>query len=183
MRVLVGFASRRGATKGIAERIAATLEAQGVDVVLNSMREAPGVEGFDAFVLGSSAYMGKWEPEADAFVRRHAAVLAERPIWLFSSGPVGTEMVDGKGRNVIDASRPQEFAEFEPLLHPRDMKIFFGAYDPFGPKAGFAERLVAKMPAIRDAMPAGDFRDWPAIEAWARGIATVLQPALAPSAS
>jgi hypothetical protein len=26
-------------------------------------------------------------------------------------------------------------------------------------------------------MPAGDFRDWPAIEAWAEGIARELQPA------
>jgi menaquinone-dependent protoporphyrinogen oxidase len=27
------------------------------------------------------------------------------------------------------------------------------------------------MPAIKDLLPTGDFRDWPAIEDWARGIA------------
>jgi menaquinone-dependent protoporphyrinogen oxidase len=182
MRVLVGFASRRGATKGIAERIAVTLEAQGVEVVFKPMAEVPRAEEFDAFVLGSSAYMGHWEPEAAAFVRQRAAALAERPVWLFSSGPVGTETVDNKGRDVVEASRPKEFAEFEGLISPREMKIFFGAYDPQGPRAGFAERLVAKMPAIRDAMPAGDFRDWPAIEAWARSIAAALQPELAATA-
>jgi menaquinone-dependent protoporphyrinogen oxidase len=31
------------------------------------------------------------------------------------------------------------------------------------------------MPAIREALPAGDFRDWPAIEAWADGIGRQLQ--------
>ena len=179
MRVLVGFASRRGATKGIAERIALTLGAQGIDVVFRPMREVPAAEEFDAFVLGSSAYMNHWEPEAAAFVRERAAALAERPVWLFSSGPIGTELVDKQGRDVVAASRPVEFDEFEPLIHPRELKIFFGAYDPNGPKAGFAERLVAKVPAIRDAMPSGDFRDWEAIEAWARGIGAALKPALA----
>ena len=37
-------------------------------------------------------------------------------------------------------------------------------------------RFMSVMPAIRDAVPAGDFRDWPAIEAWAEGIARELQP-------
>jgi hypothetical protein len=32
------------------------------------------------------------------------------------------------------------------------------------------------MPAIREAMPYGDFRDWPEIEAWAVGIARELSP-------
>ena len=182
MRILVGYASRRGATKGIAERIAMTLEAQGVDVVLEPMPQVAGTEGFDAFVLGSSAYMGHWEPEAAAFVRHQAAALAERPVWLFSSGPTGTEAVDKKGRDVLGASRPEEFVEFERLIHPRELKVFFGAYDPQGPHAGFAERLVAKVPAIRDAMQPGDFRNWPEIETWARGIAAALQPALATAA-
>jgi menaquinone-dependent protoporphyrinogen oxidase len=33
------------------------------------------------------------------------------------------------------------------------------------------------MPAARDALPEGDFRDWPEIEAWAAGIARDLQRA------
>jgi menaquinone-dependent protoporphyrinogen oxidase len=30
------------------------------------------------------------------------------------------------------------------------------------------------MPATRDALPAGDFRDWPVIDAWAAQIAAEL---------
>jgi menaquinone-dependent protoporphyrinogen oxidase len=183
MRILVGYASRRGATKGIAERIAVTLDAQGLDVVFKPMHEVPRAEDFDAFVLGSSAYMGHWEPDAAAFVRQHAAVLAEAPVWLFSSGPVGTEAVDKHGRDVLETSRPQEFASLENLVHPRELKVFFGAYDPQSPEAGIVERLVAKVPAIREGMPAGDFRNWPEIEAWAKAIAAALRPALETTAA
>lgn len=179
MRILVGYASRRGATKGIAERIAVTLDAMGLDVLFKPIHEIPRAEDFDAFILGSSAYMGHWEPDAAAFVRQHAAVLAERPVWLFSSGPIGTDSVDKQGRDVLEASRPQEFASLKDLVHPRELKVFFGAYDPQGPDAGLLERLVAKVPAIREGMPTGDFRNWPEIEAWAKHIAAELSPALA----
>jgi menaquinone-dependent protoporphyrinogen oxidase len=36
------------------------------------------------------------------------------------------------------------------------------------------ERLVRLMPAARLVLPAGDFRDWDAIEAWAHEIAAEL---------
>lgn len=183
MHILVAYASRRGATAGIAERIAVTLEAQGLDVTFKPFHDVPRIDEYEAFVLGSSAYMGHWEPDAAAFVRQHAAVLSTRPVWLFSSGPVGTETVDKQGRDVIAASRPQEFATFESLVHPRDMKIFFGAYDPDSAEASFLERLVTKVPVIRENMPSGDFRDWPEIEGWAKGIAFALQPTFATSAA
>ena len=32
--------------------------------------------------------------------------------------------------------------------------------------------------SMRELLPSGDFRDWPAIEAWAEGIARELEPAL-----
>jgi menaquinone-dependent protoporphyrinogen oxidase len=36
------------------------------------------------------------------------------------------------------------------------------------------ERLVRLVPAAKEALPAGDFREWDAIEAWARTIAREL---------
>lgn len=184
MRILVTYASRHGATKGIAERIAATLERHGLEVVLAPAGEARQPEAFDAFVIGSAAYMNSWLGDATKFVRRNRKLLAGRPVWLFSSGPIGTELVDAKGRDVIEASIPKEFAEFGRDIHPRDEKVFFGAYDPTAQPTGIAEgfmsRFVRTFPAILDEMPTGDFRDWPAIEAWADGIAGELREAGAP---
>ena len=37
-------------------------------------------------------------------------------------------------------------------------------------------RFMRVMPEARKALPAGDYRDWPAIEAWAEGIAGELEP-------
>lgn len=181
MQVLVAYASRHGATRGIAERIAVTLERSDIQVAFKHVDEVAETTRFEAFVIGSSAYMGSWEKEASAFVRDHASILATRPVWLFSSGPVGTDLVDKQGHDVVEASRPKEFAEFAELIHPREEKVFFGAYDPLRPDATLAEKLIVRVPAIRNAMPAGDFRDWPVIEAWAESIAHELQKVPAPA--
>ncbi len=175
MKILIVYASRHGATEGIAVRIADTLERHGHEITLRGAGEPDDIAEFDAFVIGSAAYVGHWDREVAAFARRHASFLADRPVWLYSSGPVGADRFDAKGRDQLETARPREFSEFAASIRPRDEKVFFGAYDP-GRKGGtLAERLVLKVPAIRDSMPAGDFRDWPAIEAWAAGIARELE--------
>jgi menaquinone-dependent protoporphyrinogen oxidase len=180
MKVLVAYASKHGATQGIAERIASTLDGEGLDITLRSVREPIDVDEFDAYVVGSAAYMGGWLDEATSFVRRHVNALSQKPVWLFSSGPVGTEKFDKHGRDVLVASEPTQFAEFETKIHPRGTQVFFGAYDPDAPAFGTAERIgqafLRWIPAAREALPVGDFRDWPAIEGWARGIAAALKP-------
>lgn len=174
MKILVVYASRHGATEGIAVRIADTLERHGLEVTLQGAGEPDDIAEFDAFVIGSAAYMGHWDREVAAFARRHATFLATRPVWLFSSGPVGKDRYDAKGRDQLEAARPREFAELAASIQPREEKVFFGAYDPGREGGTLAERLVMKVPAIREAMPIGDFRDWSAIEAWADDIARQL---------
>ncbi|MFP3915957.1 MAG: flavodoxin domain-containing protein [Actinomycetota bacterium] len=175
MRVLVAYASRHGSTRGIAERIADSLRAAGVQAEAEAVSDVSDMEGYDAFVVGSAAYMFHWLKEATAFVKRHRNELAQRPLWLFSSGPLGTDLVDEDGNDVLEASRPREFAELEALVSPRGERIFFGAWDPEAAPIGMMERLVRLMPAAKDATPAGDFRDWPAIDAWASEIAGQLR--------
>ena len=171
VRVLVVYASRHGATQGIAERIAARLGQGGVEVTVKSTAQAGDLAGYDAFVIGSAAYAFHWLKEATAFVRHNRSLLASRPNWLFSSGPLGTETIDAQGRDVRAEAEPREFGEFREAIHPRDQRIFFGAYDPTSKPIGFIERFTRMMPAARAAMPAGDFRDWDEIEAWAARIA------------
>jgi menaquinone-dependent protoporphyrinogen oxidase len=178
MRVLVAYASRHGATQGIAERIAAALEAAGHRAEAVPVNDAGDLSGYDAFVIGSAVYLFHWLKEATRFVRRHRALLAGRPVWLFSSGPLGTDTTDAQGRDVLEVSQAKEIAGFSDTIQPRGHMMFFGAYTR-GKPVGLAERFVATMPAARDAMPEGDFRDWGAIDAWAAGVARELGAASA----
>jgi menaquinone-dependent protoporphyrinogen oxidase len=165
MNVLVAYGSKHGATKGIAERIAAQLRAEGQQAAAQPVEAVGDLGGYDAFVIGSAVYADRWTREATEFVQRHRAMLASRPVWLFSSGPIGTmatrhEPVEPKGVTAIRRA-----------LSPQDHRVFFGAWDRSKldrSKLGFAERIVAKR------LPQGDFRDWAAIEAWADGIAREL---------
>jgi menaquinone-dependent protoporphyrinogen oxidase len=123
---------------------------------------------YDAFVIGSAAYYFHWMKEATEFVRRNRDWLAQRPVWLFSSGPLGSDEMDAKGRNPRETLVPKEFAELREAIHPQDTQIFFGALDYR--HFGFPERVFAKQ------MPQGDFRDWSDIDAWAEEIARALAP-------
>ena len=95
-------------------------------------------------------------------------------MWLFSSGPLGTDRIDAEGHDVLTTTRPKEFDELTALLQPRGEHVFFGAYDPDAAPIGIAEKLTRRLPAARDSFPAGDFRDWETIAAWAEQIATDL---------
>jgi menaquinone-dependent protoporphyrinogen oxidase len=174
MNVLVAYASRHGATRGIAERIAAALQAAGIAAEAKPVKQAHDIDDYDAFVIGSAAYMFHWLKEAAMFVRRNKDIISARPVWLFSSGPLGTDLVDKEGRDVMETSRPKEFDELEKLIAPRGEKIFFGAWDPTSPAVGMAERFMRLMPKARQAMPTGDFRDWDAIDGWGAEIAAQL---------
>ncbi len=174
MPVLVAYASRHGATRGIAERIGERLRAAGLQADVRPVTDAGAVAAYDAFVVGGAAYMFHWLKEATGFVQRNRAILAARPVWLFSSGPLGTDLVDEEGHDVLATTVPKEFADLRAAIHPRGERIFFGAFDGNAAPKGLAERIVRLMPAARNAMPVGDFRDWPAIDAWADDIAADL---------
>jgi menaquinone-dependent protoporphyrinogen oxidase len=179
MNTLVAYASRYGATQGIAERIASTLTACGHPAQARPAKAAGDLLSYDAYVVGSAAYMGSWLREAAEFVRGNQGLLATRPVWLFSSGPLGTASVDDKGRDVLVMSEPKEFKEFNEAIRPRGARVFFGTLNPS--KLGFSHRAARLIPAARAVMPEGDFRDWAAIDAWAESIASELARLLVPA--
>lgn len=176
MNVLIAYASKHGATAGIAERIGSTLTAEGIPATVKPVEEVDDVTHYDAVVLGSAAYAFHWMHEASAFAKRHHASLAERPVWLFSSGPLGEEKVDKEGRDVRQTTEPREFDKFADLLNVRGDHVFFGKWDPESEPVGLMEKVMDHLPGKpRKAMPAGDFRDWDEVEAWAHGIAEELR--------
>lgn len=183
-KVLIVHASRHGGTKGIAERIGEVLRDEGLEAAVIAAGDANWVVGFDAFVIGSGVYMGHWLDDGLEFLQQNEKTLARHPVWLFSSGPLRGSVKAKPGVDPVeDALGPVEGPgsggrkKLESRLagvRPRDHRVFDGAYDPTDPPRAMAERLVRWVPASKSILPPGDFRDWEAIEAWAREIAAAL---------
>ena len=177
MRICIVYASRHGATRGIAERLGAALRAEGLEVLVAPVGDARAADTCEVLVIGSAAYLGHWLPEATDFVRRNESLLRSRAVWLFTSGPLGTKLVDADGRSVLED--PKDVAELATTLGARGTKVFFGAFDPTEKPRSMSERLVRMMPASKSLLPPGDFRDWEAIDGWAHEIAASLREAAA----
>jgi menaquinone-dependent protoporphyrinogen oxidase len=180
MRILVTHASRTGFTKGIAEFIGEKLRGRGMQVDILAVDSVRSPGDYDAFVIGSAVYMFHWLKEAKRFVSNNRDLLCTRPVWLFSSGPVGTKTTDARGRDLRDVSGPREIDELRETTKPRDHRVFFGALDHtrLTGAMGFTYRMARRSKAARESMPEGDFRDWKEIESWANTIAETLQTAL-----
>jgi len=181
MTILVAYASKYGSTRAIAERIAETLTSSGLDAVAQSVTTRVDVSRYDAFVLGSALYMGAWMKEAVAFAQRHRDVLASRPVWLFSSGPLGTASTDAQGRDIRSTAGPKNLPELRESLAARDHRVFFGMSDHT--RFDLRDRLIYALPAGKELLVDGDFREWVEVEAWAREIGNVLASLSVPLAS
>lgn len=187
--VLVVYGSRHGGTRGIAERIGEVLRRDGLATSVAAAAAIPGIEDADAIIVGSGVYMGSWLKEAVTFLERNQAALAGRAVWLFSSGPLrGSSAAKDGADPLADALGPadgpgsggrRKLAELSAAIHPREHRVFYGAFDPSEPPRAMSERLVRMMPASKGLLPPGDFREWDVIEAWAREIATSLRSPVA----
>jgi menaquinone-dependent protoporphyrinogen oxidase len=161
-RVLVGYASKMGSTREIAEKIGDRLSDAGFDVLVRSCADAPPVEGFSAVVIGSAIYVRRWLKEATRYLAREASDLTGRPTYLFQSGPCSEKPSD----SVVGIPRGV-----------RRLAAAIGASEPvtFG---GRLDRAKATGPISRwvaSGTMAGDYRDWAAISAWADSIAAAIR--------
>jgi menaquinone-dependent protoporphyrinogen oxidase len=160
MKVLVTAASRHGATTEMAASIGAILQAAGLEAHVLQPAEVPSLDGYDAAVIGSAVYVGRWLEPARDLVEREKVALCRIPVWLFSSGPVGDPP------KPLD--EPVDAAPLAALVAAREHRTFAGNVDR--KRLGFGEKAI--MAAVR--APEGDFRPWPEIEAWAGTIAAAL---------
>lgn len=165
MKVLVTAASKEGATSEIAEAIAQTLRKRGLEITVSAPERVEDIRGYDAVVIGSAVYMGRWLEPASGLVHRCGAAMADRPVWLFSSGPVGNprrKLVQQMGADPVDL--PALLAQTK----ARDHRMFAGKLS----KAHMSLGRRISLSIFRGF--AGDFRDWSEIDRWASQIADAL---------
>ena len=167
MKVLVAYGSQFGSTAQIAERIAQVLRQEGHESTVAAADQAPDPSAFGAAVVGSAVHAGHWLKGAATFLDRHRSSLAARPVWLFSSGPVGDRGVAGQQPD------PKEVTKVRSSIGARDHRVFAGSFDRA--TADFSGLGLVERTVVRRFLSDGDWRDWDAIEAWARGIGRSLR--------
>ena len=165
-QVLVAYATKYGATAEIAEKIGEVLSEAGLPNDVLPADNVGDLTPYEAVVLGSAVYMAKWRDEAAKFLEANEDALAERPVWLFSSGALG----EGDPVELMRGWRfPEAQQEVADRIGPRDIAFFHGVLDT--EKLSLPEKLIVK--GIK--APTGDFRDWEAITSWAKVIADALK--------
>ena len=134
-----------------------------MDVHLEDADGAADPAAYDAVVLGSAVYSGKWLPpgpglRADARVRSRG----KRPVWLFA-------VVRSENPPKPDGG-PSDLDPRGLVPGARDHAVFGGRIDR--DLLGTRERLVTRVAVGADE---GDFRDWEEVASWASAIADELR--------
>jgi menaquinone-dependent protoporphyrinogen oxidase len=165
-RLLIVAASRHGATAEIAAALARGAadcpagRAAGLSAIAVPAQQRPAPTSFDGVVLGSAVYAGRWLDEARQYAALFADTLRHRPVWLFSSGPIGEPP--------FPPDEPHDAAPMGALTGAREHRVFPGRLDK--DRLSFGER--AMVTAMR--APLGDFREWAEIAEWAGEIAAAV---------
>jgi menaquinone-dependent protoporphyrinogen oxidase len=161
MKALIATASKHGSTAEIGGAIKEVLLEHGIGTDALEPEAVSSLHGYDFAILGSAVYAGHWLKAMRELVERFAEELERRPVWLFSSGPIG------------DPPKPDEdpvdVAEITALTGARGHAVFAGKIDRS--RLGFGERAIVS--ALK--VPEGDFRDWDEIRSWASSIVEELQ--------
>ena len=165
-KVLVAYGSKYGGTREIAEKIGEVLKQDNLEVDVLSGDRIGDPAQYDVFVIGSGVYAGMWRKEAVNFVINNEKLLADKPVWIFSSGPTGEGDVKelmsgweypGKIRPAVESIKPRDITAFHGVVYPEKLTLL--------------HKLMLKMVKA----PSGDFRNWDTITDWAKSIATELK--------
>lgn len=159
-RVLVAYATRYGSTAETAGVVAEELRKQGLDATAENVLAIKMVKGFDAVVLGSPVYMGKWLVDIVEFVKTFRVDLSAIPLAAFTAGlTVCSEGGDG-GDGGKAAGEAVEAVRM--YVDPVETGLFGGKMEKKG--LSFADRAIITMVRAKE----GDCRDWDAIRSWSK---------------
>jgi menaquinone-dependent protoporphyrinogen oxidase len=165
MLTLIVYASAKGSTAEIAQRIDAILKSKGVDTEISSVDQVSDLSKYSSVILGSAVINFQWLESAQSFLRKNAPVLSKVPVWAFSVGCPATlpsRVVKAMGAENEDEQLEEWIKQHVPirehiLFHGRFLKSHFS----------ISNRIMWRVIGGRY----GDFRDWEEVEKWAGGIA------------
>jgi menaquinone-dependent protoporphyrinogen oxidase len=197
-RVLVAYAGRYGSTAEVAEAVGQEFSQCGAAVDVCAVKDVTDIESYDAVIVGSAIYYGKWLSEAVKIVTNSEGVLSRMPVAYFLTCLELTEVSDGEGPGIpvyldpllrtpprvagkLDSfERTHLLSKFlEPVLRkapqvkPVSVGVFRGKLDYS--ELSLISWLVMKLIWLfYKRAPEGDFRNWEAIRSWAASLCHVM---------
>jgi len=160
-KILVSYASEYGSTGGVAEAIGKELCSKGAKADVFLARNVKNLSSYQGVIVGSAIYRGKWMPEAINFVKTNSEILRQIPVAFF--------MVCMTMHQPSEENRRKALAYLDPVLQtipqvkPVDIEPFAGAMH-YSNLSWLNKKIIQSKE-----VPEGDFRDWEAIRAWAKG--------------
>jgi menaquinone-dependent protoporphyrinogen oxidase len=153
--ILVAYGTKHGSTRDVANAVGETLQELGLDVDTRPAARVDDLSAYAGVVLGGAIYMGRWHPDAVAFLEQHRHTLATIPLAVFGMGPrtMGVHDAEEARAQVVKALGKV------PDINPYAVAIFGGVIDPDALRFPFSR------------LPASDARDWDAIRDWATEVA------------
>ena len=152
MRFLVAYGTKMGGTEGLAEMVGSDLVDLGHTVDVHPAKDVNDVDDYEAVILGGALYYFiSWHKDARDFVKRHRKALQQRPVWLFSSGP-------------LDESATEK--DIPPIRSVRRAMEQIGARG----HVTFGGRLEEK----QGNLPVGDWRDPAHVLSWVEQVSAEL---------
>jgi len=154
-KVLIAFATRYGSTKEVAEFIAEKIKEREIEAEISNIIDISSLEGYDAVIIGSPIYMGKWLKEGVHFVQQFSESLNRVPVALFS---VGATLKDKNEKNIKIAEK--SFDVLLPYTNPVMTGLFAGKIDKSN--MNFVDKQILKIVKPEE----GDFRNFDEISVW-----------------
>ena len=159
-KVLVTYASKYGSTGGVADAIGKELCSKDVTSDVALINNAGNIGSYQGVVIGSAIYMGKWMSEAVDFVKKNKDTLRQMPVAYFLVCMTLSKPTEENRAKVL--SYMDSILKAVPEIKPVGIGTFAGALDYNN--LSWLNKKILKSKGT----PEGDFRDWKAIQAWAR---------------
>ncbi|HHC79244.1 MAG TPA: hypothetical protein ENK46_05130 [Flavobacteriia bacterium] len=165
-KFLVAYESKFGSTKEIAETIGKVLSDQGNTVDVKKISDIENIVHYKNVVIGSAIQYDKWMPEAREFIMKNEKILSKKAVDFFLVCLVLSRKDD---KTILKAKGyATKTLKLTPTIKVNSFGKFAGVLDYS--KMPFAQRILAKGIFAVIGVKEGDYRDWHAIESWAKNI-------------